>query len=119
MKKDEAIEFLKEKGIEFDETLSAKELIALAKAEMAKDSAEEGSDEEEKDEEEKTSAEGAKATAKGSTASRIAFTYRNRNVAAGVSTRIFTRSLHGDDFMAIADEFAQSNSALIISRKDE
>lgn len=56
---------------------------------------------------------------KSSEVSKVTFVIRNPDTASKTSERVFDAETHGEDFVAVADEFAETNKAVVLSRKDE
>lgn len=50
---------------------------------------------------------------------KVTIVLSNRNTRDGQSTRVFDEATHGADFAKVADEFAETNKHLVISRTDE
>lgn len=65
------------------------------------------------------SADSKKGPGKKGEVSKVTFSVRNPDVKGGVSERVFTAEEHGEEFVAVADEFGETNKSTVLSRKDE
>lgn len=51
--------------------------------------------------------------------SKVTFLIRNPDTADKTSLREFSAEEHGEDFVAVANEFAETNEKVILKRKEE
>lgn len=93
MTKKEIVTKLTDAGIEFDETLSAKELESEFSEILSKNL------EESDESEEQSSSNGA-----------IHFKIRNQNMRSGFSIRTFSKELNGEEYKSLATEFEEANT---------
>ncbi len=108
MTKKDMIAKLKDADVEFDSTMTADELMAAHPDILV----------EEGDKEVGARALSNKADGGVRAAvnkdGQIIFKIRNQNVHGGMSERVFCEETHGEDFQALADEFAETNKNIII-----